>query len=111
MDYELLLKEEIVHLLKKEIADNIALGKELDSANKRIMQQCKQWNDFQLANNVGSINAWISIEKFFKTNKEIQPYLKEVSEELHKDGWYGLTTHMISTIKILLEKAIQYDNE
>lgn len=64
-----------------------------------------------MANSVGSINAWMSIKEFFETNKEIQPYLEGVSEELYRDGCYGLTTHIISTIKTILEKAIQYDCE
>ena len=97
--------------IKKEVGDNIILRKELDSANKRITQQCGQWNDFQLANNVGSVNAWMSIIKFFETNKEIQPYFEAISEELYRDGRYGLTTHIISTIEMILEKAISYDRD
>ena len=105
-----LSKRELIHLLQKEIKHNEYLALQVSHKEKEISRLTEQWNIFQFSNNVGSVNAWISIEEFFETNKEIQPYYDETRTELANDGCYSMTIVMTKTIEKLLEKAIEYDD-
>lgn len=103
-------KNELIHMLKKEISHNKELEKQMQNKDNRISEMVGRWNDFQLANNPSSVNAWISIEKFFDTNEEIKQYYDEVSRELTNDGCYSKVIIMTTTIEKLLEKVMEYDD-
>jgi hypothetical protein len=103
MDNIELSKDELIHLLKKEISDNAILKKEITKLHEECNGYVIRWNDFQVNNNVSSVNAWLKMEEFFNTDMEIQKYYKDTCEELIHDQCYGKVTHMITTIKKLLD--------
>ena len=103
MDNKELSKDEIIYLLKKEIENNLILIKENNDLKEKYTKSITQWNNFQLNNNVSSVNAWLAIKEFFETDKSIQNYYKDTCEELIHEQCYNTTTHMITTIQKLLD--------
>jgi len=98
-----LSKNELVHLLKKEVQHNKKLVKEMEYREIERIETAREWNEFQEKNNVGSVNSWISIEKFFRTDTRMKEFKEETSQELFRDGCYGATSHMIAAIEKLLD--------
>jgi hypothetical protein len=56
-------------------------------------------------------SSWDRIDKFFKENEHIQPYLEEVGNKLISDQCFSLPIHYVHTIEKLLDVIAELKGE